>query len=51
MTSVFGDYFDDYLECLSLVLQKCEEKNIVLNWEKCHFMMKEGIVLDHGIFS
>jgi len=22
----------------------------VLNWEKCHFMVKEGIVLGHKIF-
>ncbi|GJR72089.1 reverse transcriptase domain-containing protein [Tanacetum coccineum] len=27
----------------------CEETNLVLNWEKCHFMVKEGIVLGHKI--
>ena len=32
------------------VLQiRCEETNLVLNWEKCHFMVKEGIVLGHRI--
>ena len=34
---------------LSKVLQRCEETNLVLNWEKCHFMVKEGIVLGHKI--
>ena len=28
---------------------RCEETNLVLNWEKCHFMVKEGIVLGHQI--
>ncbi|GJZ02056.1 reverse transcriptase domain-containing protein [Tanacetum coccineum] len=29
--------------------QRCEDTNLVLNWEKCHFMVKEGIVLGHKI--
>ncbi|GJR04484.1 DNA-directed DNA polymerase, partial [Tanacetum coccineum] len=29
--------------------QRCEETNLVLNWEKCHFMVKKGIVLGHKI--
>ena len=32
---------------IQTVLQRCEEKHLVLNWEKCHFMVKEGIVLGH----
>ena len=28
---------------------RCEETNLVLNWDKCHFMVKEGIVLGHRI--
>ncbi|GKB73126.1 reverse transcriptase domain-containing protein [Tanacetum coccineum] len=32
-------------------LDSCEETNLVLNWEKCHFMVKEGIVLGHKISS
>ncbi|KAK1684981.1 hypothetical protein QYE76_045829 [Lolium multiflorum] len=28
---------------------RCEETNLVLNWEKCHFMVNEGIVLGHKI--
>ncbi|XP_073121291.1 uncharacterized protein [Henckelia pumila] len=29
--------------------ERCEESNLVLNWEKCHFMVKEGIVLGHKV--
>ncbi|XP_013632961.1 PREDICTED: uncharacterized protein LOC106338553 [Brassica oleracea var. oleracea] len=32
-----------------MVLQRCEEKDLVLNWEKCHFMVKDGIVFGHKI--
>jgi hypothetical protein len=45
--SVFGDSFDDYLTNLEKVLNRCEEKNLVLNWEKCHFMVTNDIVLSH----
>ena len=38
--SIFGDSFDQCLHHLTLVLQRCIEKNLVLNWEKCHFMVK-----------
>ncbi|XP_076948301.1 putative mitochondrial protein AtMg00860 [Bidens hawaiensis] len=31
------------------MLARCEEANLVLNWEKCHFMVNEGIVLGHKI--
>nr|GEW88777.1 reverse transcriptase domain-containing protein [Tanacetum cinerariifolium] len=34
---------------LDTMLQWCEDTNLVLNWEKCHFMVKEGIVLSHKI--
>ncbi|XP_022853864.1 uncharacterized protein LOC111375292 [Olea europaea var. sylvestris] len=47
--SEFGSSFDECLEHLSLVLQRCTETNLVLNWEKCHFMVQEGIVLGHRI--
>ncbi|XP_070042865.1 uncharacterized protein [Nicotiana tomentosiformis] len=29
--------------------QRCEETNLVLNWEKYHFMVREGIVLGHKV--
>ncbi|GJY65771.1 reverse transcriptase domain-containing protein [Tanacetum coccineum] len=46
---VFGNSFDSCLNNLSKMLARCEESNLVLNWEKCHFMVKEGIVLGHKI--
>lgn len=49
--SVFGNSFDQCLEHLSLVLERCKETNLILNWEKCHFMVKHGIVLGHLISS
>ena len=48
--SIFGFSFDDCLSNLSLVLQRCVDTNLVLNWEKCHFMVREGIVLGHRFF-
>ena len=47
--SVLGNSFDNCLENLRSVLVRCEETNLVLNWEKCHFMVQEGIVLGHWI--
>ncbi|GJY94148.1 reverse transcriptase domain-containing protein [Tanacetum coccineum] len=46
---VFGNSFDCCLANLDRMLARCEETNHVLNWEKCHFMVKEGIVLGHKI--
>jgi hypothetical protein len=37
--TVYGKTFTDCLENLDKVLQRCEEKQLVLNWEKCHFMV------------
>jgi hypothetical protein len=45
--SVFGSSFDNYLHNLSLVLKRCKETNLILSWEKSHFMVQEGIVLGH----
>ncbi|GJS43517.1 reverse transcriptase domain-containing protein [Tanacetum coccineum] len=47
--SVFGDYFSSCLSHLDKMLKRCEDTNLVLNWEKCHFMVKESIVLGHKI--
>nr|GEW92733.1 reverse transcriptase domain-containing protein [Tanacetum cinerariifolium] len=46
---VFGDSFSSCITKLDKMLKCCEETNLVLNWEKCHFMYKEGIVLGHKI--
>ncbi|GJW58222.1 reverse transcriptase domain-containing protein [Tanacetum coccineum] len=37
--SVFGSSFEHYLKNLEKMLKRCEETNLVLNWEKCHFMI------------
>nr|GFD10975.1 reverse transcriptase domain-containing protein [Tanacetum cinerariifolium] len=47
--SVFGNSFDNCLSRLDKMLQWCEDTNLSLNWEKSHFMVKEGIVLSHKI--
>ncbi|XP_070007263.1 uncharacterized protein [Nicotiana sylvestris] len=47
--SVVGDSFEECLDNLDKVLARCEETNLVLNWEKCHFMVEEGIVLGQKI--
>ncbi|GKA10992.1 reverse transcriptase domain-containing protein [Tanacetum coccineum] len=47
--SMFRNSFRTCLKKLSKMLARCEETNLVLNWEKCHFMVKKGIVLGHKI--
>ncbi|GJX12250.1 reverse transcriptase domain-containing protein [Tanacetum coccineum] len=46
---VFRDSFSSCLSHLDKMLKRCEDTNLVLNWEKCHFMVKEGIILGHKI--
>ena len=40
MMSIFQGFIED-------IMERCQDANLVLNWEKCHFMVKEGIVLGH----
>ena len=47
--TVYGGSFEECLRNLEIVLHRCIEKNLVLNWEKCHFMVNQGIVLGHII--
>ncbi|CAN0843672.1 Transposon Tf2-9 polyprotein [Linum grandiflorum] len=47
--SVYGNTFEHCLKNLKKVLIRCEGTNLALNWEKCHFMVREGIVLGHKI--
>ena len=49
--SMFGDSFDECLQNLGDVLKRCVETNLVLNWEKCHFMVRHGIILGHKVSS
>ncbi|GJX70003.1 reverse transcriptase domain-containing protein [Tanacetum coccineum] len=46
---VFGNSFENCLSSLDKMPQRCEDTNLCLNWEKSHFMVKEGIVLGHKI--
>lgn len=46
---VFGYSFEECLHHLTLVLVRCKEKNLVLNWKKCHLMVKQWIGLGHVI--
>nr|GFA15119.1 reverse transcriptase domain-containing protein [Tanacetum cinerariifolium] len=47
--SIFGNSFENCLSRLDKMLQRCEDTNLCLNWEKSHFMVKEGIILGHKI--
>ena len=47
--TVYGGSFEECQINLETVLHRCIEKNLVLNWEKCHFMVSRGIVLGHII--
>ena len=49
--TVYGSSFEQCLHNLGTVLQRCKDKNLALNWEKCHFMVTEGIVLGHMIYA
>ncbi|GJX80846.1 reverse transcriptase domain-containing protein [Tanacetum coccineum] len=48
---VFGKSLDNCLKNLDKMLERCKDSNFVLNWEKCHFMVKEGIVLGYKVPS
>jgi transposase len=47
--SLYGTSFNHCLGNLHKVLHRCENTNLALNWEKCHFVVQEGIVLGHKI--
>lgn len=47
--SIIANDFDDYLANLGKVFKRCEQTNLVLNWKKCHFVVREGIVLWHKV--
>nr|GFA93530.1 hypothetical protein [Tanacetum cinerariifolium] len=46
---VFGNSFSTCLTNLEKMLKRCEDTKLALNWEKSHFMVKEGFVLGHKI--
>ncbi|GKE96015.1 reverse transcriptase domain-containing protein, partial [Tanacetum coccineum] len=46
---VFGNSFENCPSRLDKMLKRCEDTDLCRNWEKSHFMVKEGIVLGHKI--
>ncbi|GJR10475.1 reverse transcriptase domain-containing protein [Tanacetum coccineum] len=49
--SVFKNSFDTCLNNIDKMLQHCKDAHLVLNWEKCHFMVTERILLGHKVSS
>ncbi|XP_050876283.1 uncharacterized mitochondrial protein AtMg00860-like [Lathyrus oleraceus] len=47
--TVYGSSFDACLNCLNMVLERCIEIDLALNYEKFHFMVEQGIILGHII--
>jgi hypothetical protein len=47
--SIYGKTFIDCLANFDKLPTKCAEVDLVLNLEKCHFTLKEGIMLGHVI--
>ena len=47
--TVYGKDFENCLKILTAVLHRCSEQNLILNWEKRHFLVTEGIVLGHMV--
>ncbi|XP_025652538.1 uncharacterized mitochondrial protein AtMg00860-like [Arachis hypogaea] len=47
--SVCGTSFDSCLENLAKVLERYVNTNLVLNFEKCHFMVRQGMMLGHVV--
>jgi hypothetical protein len=48
---IYTKTFEDCLANLDKVLRRCQEADLVLNWEKCPFVVREGIVLGHKILE
>ena len=38
---IFKTSFAHCLHDLNIVLERCQAKNLILNWEKCYFMVRE----------
>ncbi|CAM8965703.1 unnamed protein product [Rhodiola kirilowii] len=47
--TIYGNTFDACLDNLNMVLARCVSMNLVLNYEKCHFMVTHGVVLRHVV--
>ena len=47
--TVYGNSFDECLGNLAKILRRCLDSNLVLNYEKCHFMVDQGLILGHVV--
>ena len=47
--TIYGNTFKQCLANFETVQHICIEKNLVLNWEKCQFMVNQRIILGHVI--
>jgi hypothetical protein len=47
--SMYGTSFNNCLFNLNKVSHQCEDQHLVLNWENCHFMVMEDVVLGHRV--
>jgi hypothetical protein len=47
--SIYGKTFENFLANLDKVLRRCQEADLVLDWKKYHFMVREGIIIGHKI--
>ncbi|XP_020972536.1 uncharacterized protein LOC110269193 [Arachis ipaensis] len=45
--SIYGDSFDLCLDKFAKVLERCTKSNLVLDFEKCHFTVRQCIILGH----
>lgn len=48
---IFGKSFEVCLRNFDKVLARCDKTNLVLNWEKFHFLVRKGIVLGYKVFE
>ena len=46
----YGDDFDQALQKLEKVLERCISTRLCLSNEKCHMMITEGVILGHYIY-
>ncbi|RDY02056.1 Retrovirus-related Pol polyprotein, partial [Mucuna pruriens] len=49
--TVYVESFEACLDNLSRVLRRCIESSLVLNFEKCHFMVTKGIIMGHLVLA
>lgn len=47
--SIFVDTFSKFLHYFKLFFMRCKEKDLTINWKKCHFMAKYDVTMEHVI--